>query len=564
MLELEIHTQNGGKRTVRLEGEPLSIGRAHDNELSYPNDASLSRKHAAIERSGESWVVRDLKSKNGTFVNGARIAEGHTLRAGDRVEAGQLVMICGKPKEDSSGVVFTPDLDSPLHATVMTSLEQVFSSKEAKPPVPASFGSSLGGALRFSFDHPAVNALIRAGKELSARQPLPELFHLILELSLQAVGAERGALLTVEGDNLVVQAMRGEALKISTVVRDRVLQQKVSVLVRDTQIDDAFKWRESVHGQQIRSMMAVPLQTEDRVIGLVYVDSRYFVRELTPDDLNLLTVIANVAAVRIEHRRLADVEQMERILERDLEQAAVIQRGLLPERAPSVPGLDLAGYNAPCRTVGGDYYDFFPYPDGSVAVVLGDVAGKGMPAALGMSSLQARVHVLCEDTRDLAEMMSRLDRSIARNCPGNRFVSLFFCVIDPAAATMRYCNAGHNPPLLIHAPGGAASGTAGASRIDRLEGSGTILGLLPDLGYDERQCRFEPGDLVALFSDGVTEAVNPEGEEFGEERLGEILRSRRQDPASSVVEAVMEAVSDWTEEAPAADDITLVVARRIG
>src|SRR5207249_12083493 len=128
----------------------------------------------------------------------------------------------------------------------------------------------------------------------------------------------------------------------------------------------------------------------------------------------------------------------------------------------------------------------------------------------------------------------------------------------------RHCNPGDRPARLNHDPRRGASRTAGASGSDWLEGRGTILELLRDLGYDERQCRFEPGDLVALFSDGVTEAVNPEGEEFGEERLGEILRSRRQDPASSVVEAVMEAVSDWTEEAPAADDITLVVARRIG
>ena len=146
-----------------------------------------------------------------------------------------------------------------------------------------------------------------------------------------------------------------------------MLNDKTSILVRDAQLDDAFKGRMSIVEQKVHTMMAVPLQTKDRIIGLIYVDSPFVLREFTKDDLSLLTVMANIAAIRIEHARLAEVEQAERIMERDLSQAAEIQRGMLPAQAPDVPGADLAGFNAACRTVGGDYYDFFPYPDGRVA-----------------------------------------------------------------------------------------------------------------------------------------------------------------------------------------------------
>jgi len=183
-----------------------------------------------------------------------------------------------------------------------------------------------------------MRALIRVGRELSGNLPLSDLFNLIMNLSIEAVGAARGVLMTLEGDELVVRAARGEGFRISSAVRDRVIKEKASLLVRDARLDEAFAGRMSIVQQQIRSMLAAPLQTDDRVIGLIYLDSPHFVHEFTKDDLNLLTVMANVAAIRIEHTRLAEVEQVERMHAKELEQAAEIQRKLLPTSAPAVPG----------------------------------------------------------------------------------------------------------------------------------------------------------------------------------------------------------------------------------
>jgi sigma-B regulation protein RsbU (phosphoserine phosphatase) len=300
-------------------------------------------------------------------------------------------------------------------------------------------------------------------------------------------------------------------------------------------------------------MMAAPLQTESRVIGLIYVDSRSFIREFTPDDLNLLTVLANVAAIRIEHERLNEVEVRERRRTEDLQQAAEIQRGILPSIPPRVEGFDVAGHNAASRTVGGDYYDFITHQDGRLGVVLADVAGKGMAAAMLMSNLQAMVRILAPDrTDDLAALMSRLDKTVAVNCPSNRFITMFMGIVETGKDELVYCNAGHNPPLVISPDGTVA----------RLAVAGTVLGILPQIGYTEKAHPFLPGDVLAVFSDGVTEAESPAGEEFGDQRLAALLAEHRGESAEQIIALVLEQLQAFTQGAPAADDITLVVMRR--
>jgi serine phosphatase RsbU (regulator of sigma subunit) len=375
-----------------------------------------------------------------------------------------------------------------------------------------------------------------------------------MDLSVEAVMAGRGVLMTIEGDKLQVRAARGEGFKISNTVRDRVLREKASLLVRDAQLDQNLREHVSIVEHKVRSMIAVPLQTNDRVIGLIYVDSPHLIREFTREDLNLLTVMANVAAIRIEHARLNEIEEAERAMAKEMEQAGQIQRGLLPETAPVVKGLDLAGKTVAARTCGGDYFDFLTFPDGRVAAMVGDVAGKGMPAALMMSSLQARVQVVFEEADDLARKIARLNKIICANCPDNRFITFFMTVMDPATGELVYANAGHNPPVLVRTAGG----------FDLLnEGGGVILGILPMASYKESRVAMQPGDVLILYSDGVTEAVNPAGEDFGEDRIADLVRAMRDQPATEICDALHAAVTAFTEGAPPADDITVVVARRV-
>jgi serine phosphatase RsbU (regulator of sigma subunit)/pSer/pThr/pTyr-binding forkhead associated (FHA) protein len=541
--ELLIQCPDGQMKNVPLTGGRLAIGRSSAAELCFPEDAGLSRQHFAFEPEGDDWTVQDLGSKNGTFVNNIPLKARLILRPGDRITAGHLVIVYSPDEAGAPPgvVVFEGDSTSPTTSTVVTSLEGALSNQ--------TLAIERGGPKASA----PLQALLKFGEELSAYPSLADLVPVTLNLAIQAVNAQRGVLMILDNNELLVKAHKGDGFRISSAVRDKVINEKSSVLVRDAQLDDAFKGRMSIVEQKVHSMMAAPLQTKERIIGLIYVDSPFILREFTKDDLSLLTLMANVAAFRIENARLTEIEQAERIMKRDLAQAADIQTNMLPDKAPQIPGADLAGFNAACRTVGGDYYDFFEYGSDKVGLALGDVSGKGMPASLLMTALHARVQVLAEDPGNLGSFMIRLNKATCARCPSNRFITFFFSLFDVSTGELAFANAGHNPPILVRANGDA----------EMIEGGGPVLGILPIAPYIEMHTRLEHGDMIVLYSDGVTEATNPAYDEFGEDRFIDVLKQHRTEPAATIVDAVTKALAEFAAGAPQADDITLVVARRL-
>ena len=320
-----------------------------------------------------------------------------------------------------------------------------------------------------------------------------------------------------------MKAHKGEASAFRTTVRDKAVNEKASILVRDAQLDDAFKGRMSIVEQKVHTMMAVPLQTKERIIGLIYVDSPFILREFTKDDLSLLTLMANMAAFRIENARLVGSGAGRA----HHEARPLAGRGDSGRHAagpaPDVPGVDLAGYNVACRTVGGDYYDFFTYPDGKVALALGDVSGKGMPASLMMMGLHARVHVLAEEPGNLGAFMARINKATCAKCPSNRFITFFFCVLDTVTGELR------SPTRATI----RRSSSAPMATRRCWKAAGRCSGILPIAPYSEMQARLNHGDMLVLYSDGVTEANNPAYEEFGEDRFIEVLQHHRDEPANA-------------------------------
>ena len=530
--ELRIRSTQAPTRVVRLEQPRYTLGRSEANDLSYLDESGLSRQHVLFERQGSQWFASDLGSKNGTRLNGERLQGVRPIGPGDVIECGHLTIECLGAAEGT--VVFVAE-ETSGGSTDISAINATMA------------GPALAGSSR------QFETLVRAGRELVGHRPLEELFPLILDLALEAVGAARGAVLTVERGGLLVKATRGDNFRISRSVRDRVLNDRESLLVRDTSLDQALHEQHSIVEQHVRSLMAVPLQAGEKVIGLIYVDTPDLVRAFTKEDLGLLTVLANVAAVRIENARLALVEEQEERMRRELQQAAEIQAGLLPSGAPVVAGLDLAGYNVACRTVGGDYYDFLRYDDGRLLVIVADVAGKGMPAALMVSSLQARVQILAGDQLEPAVFVKKLNEAVSRNCPGNRFITFFATLLDPATGELSYCNAGHNPPLIIRRSGA----------VENLPGTGMILGIFAKAAFEEGRNRLDPGDVLVMYSDGVTEAQPPDrDEEFGEERLGDLIVAHPAASAAQLIETVNGQLSDWLAGGAVADDVTLVIVKR--
>lgn len=533
-----------------MRGDQLTIGRSSSCRLSFPQQKALSRTHARFAREGSGWTIEDLGSSNGTLLNGVRLEGKCSLGAGDNVRLGEVELLV-EPVSNASGLVgaeFESDAAvSPKSSFQYTDLHAILARSQGAATV-------FGRPADVRPINDALTALLKVGRELGAHQPLEQLFETILELASDAVGARRGLLMTIEEDSLVVRARRGEGFRISRSISERVLKEKVSVVVADVAVDPKWELHQSIVSQGIRSLMAAPLQTDDRVIGLIYLDSTGTSRPFSSADLDLLTVMANVAAMRIERERLALVEKEQQFLESELRQAAEIQRQCLPATAPQVKGFTLAGFSQPCRTVGGDYYGYFERQDGRVCIVLGDVAGKGMAAALLMMNLQARVQILAEDASDPAAITERLNRTLNPICPSGRFVTLFVMILDPATGETTFCNAGHEPPLVVRAGGD----------VETLLEGGPVIGIFKDLQYERGDCRLEPGDAVVLFTDGITEARGAAGEEFGTDRLSEVFRAHRGASATDVLKSLDGAVKTWLAGSQAHDDVTAVALIREG
>lgn len=541
-MELQVKSAQEGVRSVPLATDRITLGRAADNDLAYPEDSLLSRHHLVLEREGPLWWVQDLRSKNGTQVNGEWLTTRRVLQPGDTVSAGQITLIYRPPGPKSPTTVQFVDEAPQTASTYSTSLFQATAASDT------ALHKAIGDVAPESLHR--LEALILAGRELAGHRPLEELFDVILDLSVRSVGARRGLLATLENGGLSVAAARGEGFRISSVVRDRVLKERASLLILDAMQDARLKSTNTIIEQAVRSLMAVPLQTDDRVIGLIYVDSPETV-PFSSEDLHLLTVMANIAAVRIEHARLMEIEQAERLMAHEVEQAAEIQKRLLPRLPPQMQGVELAGHSVSCHAVGGDYYDFVVYPNGHIALVVADVAGKGLPASLMMTSLHASVRVLLEEHEDLDVIVTRLNSFVAATCPQNRFITFFIAVLNPETGELNYCNAGHNPALIVRDTG----------EVEKLASGGPVLGVLKTMKYHAQKAWLERGDVLLMYSDGVTEATNPRNEEYGEQRLVELAVAVRLNAAPAILDAVRTSVTNFLGGTPADDDITVVVAK---
>ena len=541
--ELRIHTPDGGVRTVALEQDRYGLGRTLANELCYPNISGLSREHLAIERSGANWTVRDVGSTNGTLVNGTAITAAHVLEPNDRITAGQL------------NLVFVETARPPTQQTV------IFIEKPHAPPGSTTQEATLDGLLSDEKKIGAIGhmqAFIRAGRELVGHMPLDKLFELILDLSVEAVHASRGVLMTVEGSELQVRASKGEGFRISSRVRDMVIKERRSLLVGDTLRHESLAASESIVAQQVRSVLAVPLQAESRVSGLIYLDSPGFIQEFTAEDLNLLTVMGNMAAIRIEHARLVEVEQAERLRAQELEHAAQIQQSILPHQFPPFPDrkdFELHAAMVPAKEVGGDFFDFFLLDAQHLGFVIGDVSGKGVPAALFMAVSRTLIRATAQHGISPGECLAYVNSSLCIQSDSGMYTTALYGILDTRTGELTFGIGGHNRPYVLSADG----------KWRLLAGdSGPIVGIIEGFTFDTHTDRLAPGDTLVLYTDGVTEARDTSDGFFGEKRLEQHLAQDGGHSAEQIVAGIHAAVQEYSAGRAQADDITVLALRFLG
>jgi sigma-B regulation protein RsbU (phosphoserine phosphatase) len=299
-----------------------------------------------------------------------------------------------------------------------------------------------------------------------------------------------------------------------------------------------------------RLVLVVPLAAGERVEGVLAIGGRSSGAPFTDEDREFARALGRQAAAALENARLQRVREEKLRQDRELQIAREIQASLFPPKPPEVPGFDLAAVSRPCYEVGGDSYDWIPLDGGRLALVVADVSGKGVPASLLMASVHASVRALAGTTTP-ARVVERLNRFLCASTPTSRFVTLFYAELDPAARRLAYVNAGHVPPYRVGRDGAAG----------RLGGGGPALGLLADASYEEGQVDLEPGEVVALVTDGVTEAAGAGEQEFGDERVCEALRRPSRDGAAAALEALVAAVDDWVGAAGCQDDLTALILK---
>ncbi len=539
----------------------ITLGRSARNDLCIP-DPFASRVHAEVRREGEEYFLQDLGSANGTLYNGGTVEGAVPLTAGGRIQIGEteIVFDDGSYHSSMGATMITDNSSTSLpEATIAlasgdrttSGLLEAIEGARSKPEISAARMTREGDLL----------ALIsKVGITLLASSTLDETLEQIVSLVFEAVPADRCLLMLRDDQNLemrvAVARLRdrvGEVgeIRVSRNVMDEVVMRGNSVLTSDAQHDPRFASGTMVL-QGIRSVLAVPLGVADKVFGIIYADSPMAEGRFTEDHLKVLTTLASVAAIRVENARLVEARLQQERLERELQLASEIQQRFQPTAPPVVPGYELQGISFPCYEIGGDYYDFIQREDGKLIIALGDVSGKGTAAALLMSSLHAAIHAQTGSHETLVETISAVNNYLADNIPPNRFVTLFFAELDPESGAVSFLNAGHNPPLIVHAAG----------TVEQLASGGLPLGIRVDADYREGRTHLQAGDVLVIYSDGVTEAASPSGEEFGATRLYEVVSRNVEASAAGIRDRIESALTKFSQGTQAADDITLVIVKR--
>jgi len=552
MAHLLVTHPNGDTDRIDLLRLRTTIGRSARSDVCIP-DAFASRLHAEIRKEGDSFWLHDLGSANGTRLDGNSVTTTLPLFPGNEIQIGETRIMF------ESELQSLPSFSSTLISHGTDALDPSNTISLAAGKIPTS--EILGSALSTRSD--LLGLISKVGLTLLSSSGLDDTLNQVVSLVFEAVPAERVVVMLRDegaGEEMQIKVARTrgsdspiDEVRISRAIMTEVIENGKSVLTSDAQQDPRFA-SQTIILQGIRSVLAVPLSVDERhVFGIIYADSPTAQATFSSEHLDILTTLASVAAIRVENASLLDERLNRERMERELELATEIQQRFQPSGPPVVEGYEFQGISFSCYEIGGDYYDFIPRHDGTMLVALGDVSGKGTSASLLMSSLHAAIHGQIAARTPLRELVTSVNLYLAENTPANRFITLFTAELEPHSGRLTFINAGHNPPLV-----GRADGT-----IEQLASGGLPLGLMEFAEYDVGEARLDPGDVLFIYSDGVSEANNLNEDEFGMDRLTEVIRTNVGRSASGIRDKVESALSDFTGTAAPNDDITLVIVKRV-
>jgi serine phosphatase RsbU (regulator of sigma subunit) len=538
-------TEGAGTTARVLDQFPFLIGRLPDNALVIP-EPDVSRQHAEIVQDGSSYILRDRGSTFGTFVNEKKIEGDHRLAHGDHIRF-------GSPRR--------PPVEFQMVTDEITSRFGL-----GLPALPED--TKVRGAVSGR----SMNLLGQALRAMAEGRVLEEVLAIVVDQAVSLAGAERGFLmLAADGGDSSTLTIRMARDRRRRTIPDEGTRRSHSIPKRAFDSGKLAFENEVPEGRNtivegIRSVLCAPLPrvrfssgaaasvpTAGAPIGVLYVDSGGFGKLEDPDLHEAFEQLAAEAAVAIENARLYGEAELKAQMENEMRLAAEIQQALLPPRDYAVGPFELAAMTEPCRKIGGDFFEYTELKAGALGFALGDVSGKGPPAALLAAVIQGILNSHAEEEKGPAETLARLNHTLVKRSIQSRFATVAFVIAD-AGGRLQVSNAGHNPTYVLRKDG----------RLETLDKGGLMVGIFPEATYEEETIQLDAGDLVILYSDGVTEALNAHGEQFEEERLKACLSGAEDRPASEVLDRLVDAVHGFAGTHPQADDITALVFRYRG
>ena len=549
-------TEANGKLVFRA-------ARALDRETIEAPEFQISRGLVErVAREGQPLLTSD--AQNDTWLSTRPSVAGLLLRS--------ILCVPLQSKSATIGVIY---VDNRVQAGIFTQDDLELLSALGHQAAFAIENARLFGDVQSKLS--SLRLLHDISADLSSTLDLNRVLISCLERVQNLLDVATASILTVEGEELVFQVAIGEKagevkpfrVPIGSGIAGWVAQNARATFANDVSRDPRFYHAvDAGTGFTTQALMAAPLIVKDRVIGIVEVSNKP--GGFDESDLDLLSTIAGGAAMAIENARLYQIAVEKGRMERELQVALQVQSSLIPQQTPQIPGWEFAALWHPARVVGGDYYDFIPLaltkglpgspdrdagtePAQGLGIVIGDVTDKGMPAALFMALTRSTVRASIIAGRTPAQCISQANTMIAADSANGTFVTFFYGQLDTTTGELTYVNAGHNPPLYYH---------AADNHMAELSRTGVALGIIDTFRYEQRTLKLDPGDFVVLYTDGITEAIDPKGEFFGEERLTRIVDQERNSTAVEIVAALQSALHDFTAGAPPSDDITMVVLKR--
>ncbi len=406
-----------------------------------------------------------------------------------------------------------------------------------------------------------LSALNDVATAISSNQSVEDVIDLIVRKCIKHLKVQQTVVMLLDEKDIVnpfhTMIRKQESIsdflpyRLDTQLTGWMLKNRSPLMINDFQNDERFKFAVK-KDFPINSLLSVPMLLKGKMVGLLTVFNKHTEAGFTIEDQRLLSILAAQSSHIIENARLYEREQALIRLQEEMRLANDIQVNLLPKSNPQVSGYQIAGKSIPAKDVGGDYYDFIPLKDDNLVFCLGDISGKGIPAALLMANLQASLRGQTLMDIPCKDCVAFTNNLLYRSTDVNKYATLFYGVLHASVDKITFCNAGHNEPILIDHDG----------NVERLKEGGIIVGALPEITYEEKTIDFPSGDVLVVYSDGITEAMDRKEEEFGEERLINLIKENRHLSASELIDKIINIVNKHAEGEDQMDDMTIVIIKR--